>query len=1038
MYILYFINYSLIDIRYYNTFLLAEVSLSSDASMAAATVQSSSKNSASFLSYRNYCCFLCTRSGLNDLFDFDTSILQEIRESSSMSDEHLIPQRRNNESYHQLARSLHSPSTTQKMSYKLVISGGIIWFIQYMIYSMLFPFYAIKSINFNHNNIDLNLNVDINNTNIYRVGIIIALTPFISLIFIPIFQKFTLIYKIGLSRCVIIGLIFQGLLCILFGLIPTIINNTKPIKSTSKEYTFFISNIIIRIFSSILSVLIELSIISIITQITPRKVLSRQQCMPLFCMIGLMTGPFLSGYLYCISFKNNNSYQITFIIIGCLILISTIFVYYFTPSNINNIPKTTNISSYISAFFDMNVIYSSIITIYSLICITFLLPILPFFLNNVNCDRFNFKHSSGFQHIVGCYMAFGVSFIIMSYVAINLTYRNCGSLRTMLCGLIGISIGLIFISRTTYIFSTVDKQDTLHRITTGLIILGISSAFTITPYLLYLRNALFRKYQNQTTNVSLNIFRIITSFGIMIGPIIGCLTYSINHNIETPLFILAIISMFLSVFGFILFKCLRWEWMRYESDKGLNSTPLIYSNSIRAVNDNNKKSISPEPLYEIRYIPILQDDKQFCCLCNNIMCFCSFGAMYDKRQEHVQELQAALKNKHNKRKKGKNGRRDRKRRKKTRRSFDEDPTTNPHKESDDVAGKIVTIRKKSSKGFNKTSFGQAIGDHEYTGMYGNDGKTVTKDGVPAPTPEERRTSLILAHSWNTVLNTDSKTFLLPPAVPGTDSNNTPTTDGSNSPSQLSREKSRKLQREDIHTPRGDTIKAISNSQARNSQNASQSNNNNDDNNNNNNNDKNNNEENNDENENEIEMSLSTRDRRNTPDLAEEHKMINGSSGNNSLNDLLSGDDKARKSHSKIQTNFRYPLDDRLSDSEYRDNTAGPPNGSGGRISASPSPFVPSTPKFNASYYRIANQRQQIQKLNNNMDNNNNNNNNNNVQSHSLSKTLKMIEPSVQSSGTEAPSQTFLLLSDDDFASRRDDDDIYNEVPEIQEDSFPVQ
>eukprot|EP00486_Rosalina_sp_Unknown_P010168 CAMPEP_0201588558 /NCGR_PEP_ID=MMETSP0190_2-20130828/156490_1 /ASSEMBLY_ACC=CAM_ASM_000263 /TAXON_ID=37353 /ORGANISM="Rosalina sp." /LENGTH=98 /DNA_ID=CAMNT_0048040973 /DNA_START=365 /DNA_END=658 /DNA_ORIENTATION=+ len=90
---------------------------------------------------------------------------------------------------------------------------------------------------------------------------------------------------------------------------------------------------------------------------------------------------------------------------------------------------------------------------------------------------------------------------------------------------------------------------------------------------------------------------------------------------------------------------------------------------------------------------------------------------------------------------------------------------------------------------------------------------MTKDNVPAPTPEERRSSLILSHSWNTVLNNDAKLFTLPPPA-ASDSN--PTTESSRtSTSPLSREKSRKLSRKDIMTPRGITKRAVTHSTQRN-------------------------------------------------------------------------------------------------------------------------------------------------------------------------------------------------------------------------------
>ena len=106
----------------------------------------------------------------------------------------------------------------------------------------------------------------------------------------------------------------------------------------------------------------------------------------------------------------------------------------------------------------MNVIYSSLITIHSLICITYILSILSLHLNHINPSEFNIEDSSKMFHISAYFMAFGATFIVMSFLASNLTYRSCGSLRTMLSGLAGMSFGLIFVSRTQYVFPNINKR----------------------------------------------------------------------------------------------------------------------------------------------------------------------------------------------------------------------------------------------------------------------------------------------------------------------------------------------------------------------------------------------------------------------------------------------------------------------------------------------------------------------------------------------------------------------------------------------------
>eukprot|EP01084_Bolivina_argentea_P312521 541063_1 len=906
-----------------------------------------SKDSASFLSYRKYCCCLCTRSGINDLFDFETSIFQEIREQSEVS--HLSLPNRFNDQY--LTHSLHaaghiSLDYQEQMSYKLVIVSGIIWLMQFIVYSMLSSFYPIISIN--KHNIHTTYDVD---TNIFGVVIIIILQPLTSLLFTPIFQTFTFIYKIGLSRCIVIGLILQGILCILFGLIPDFIQDSHTLSNINPSLKYYIFGALIRFLSGIVSVIIELSLLSITTKVTPPKRLSGKQNMPLFCMIGLVIGPFLSGYLYEIGYK------FVFITIGIMVIICAFIAFRYIPSHINSICKV-KLSCYIYAYNDMNIIYSTITSVYSLICVTYLLNMLSLYLNDINSTRFNINNNIGKLHMATYYLAFGIPFIIFSFIANAVTYSYCGSLKTMLFGMFGISIGLLFVSRNDHFYQ---KDNRLVPIVNGLVIVSISSAFSIIPHLLYLRNALFRKYRKETTNISFNIYRCSIYLGIIIGPILCALTYRIhNYNIfESTLFILCIISFILPTIGFILFKCLRWEWIKFDYNKP--ATPLLLSGSGLAHfkhknnTNGNGNANNNQNAYEIKYVPIIQDDKAGCCCCTKRMCFFSFGALYDHRNEYYKQLRAQL----NKRKQqDKNNINDYKpSRRLSRKSFDETETngTNTKNSDRDEIGQMVGFRKRSSKLYDKTSFGGLTSEHEYTGMYGNDGKTVTKDEM---------SELLLAKSWNTLAKKP-----LFPDQPGLKTKTSIENKSESSSNELfPREKSRKLEVSDIDTPRGRTARIVAKMHQKNIK------------------------------DKDVELSL-----------------------NDSKNDDDQRIERRRSQKITIQTNvnsvYSFPQtiildgDDTLNKSQ------------------SPSPFIPTTPKFNAKYYQKVNQGQNQRQIIRGTSNNPNVNANDNIHSHSYSRPRLLSRPESVQSSTDAASQTFLLLSDDDFISRHDENDIYHEVPE---------
>merc|ERR1712228_608638 len=265
---------------------------------------------------------------------------------------------------------------------------------------------------------------------------------------------------------------------------------------------------------------------------------------------------------------------------------------------------------------------------------------------------------------------------------------------------------------------------------------GISSAFCLTPYLSYLRNALYSKYKSKTTRLAFDIYRLSVSFGILIGPIIGCLTYP---HIESTLFILSTIALFLSMFGFILLKCFKWKRIKWNAEK---SKPLLLA-------DSNKCDEEENEIWETRYYPILQDDKTFCCCCRQTMCFFSFGVIFDGKYNKYQQIKKKFKQRRND--------------KKSRLSMDE-TTENMH-----------TVTKKIQHK-SKLSFAEGSVEHEYTDFYGNDGKTVTKDKVS-----------ILAQSRNTVLKFNQNELI----------KDNETESQSSSSQKLEREKSTVLTQDDI-------------------------------------------------------------------------------------------------------------------------------------------------------------------------------------------------------------------------------------------------
>ena len=99
--------------------------------------------------------------------------------------------------------------------------------------------------------------------------------------------------------------------------------------------------------------------------------------------------------------------------------------------------------------------------------------------------------------------------------------------------------------------------------------------------MLYLSNVLHKKYKNETltSEIIINVYR----FCITLGTFIGCLTYLINNynNIELQLFILSIISILISSFGFLGLKCIGWKYTEKECESWiLNSKNIQLQNKI--------------------------------------------------------------------------------------------------------------------------------------------------------------------------------------------------------------------------------------------------------------------------------------------------------------------------------------------------------------------------------------------------------------------------------------------------------------------------
>ena len=132
-----------------------------------------------------------------------------------------------------------------------------------------------------------------------------------------------------------------------------------------------------------------------------------------------------------------------------------------------------------------------------------------------------------------------------------------------------------------------------------------------------------------------------------------------------------------------------------------------------------QRSLSGSSTFDqVRYRPILQDDKSCGCLCTKRTCFFSFGALYDDQKHRVQSISGPFTQR--------NGR------EKCRDSF----VDSGGHFNGDRAGSLRRIQKDPSpNGFEDRARMSFVGGHKYS-VISEDGKTA---------------SPLLAQSWNTIL-----------------------------------------------------------------------------------------------------------------------------------------------------------------------------------------------------------------------------------------------------------------------------------------------
>jgi len=584
--------------------------------------------------YKSYCCCICTKSN-GSLFPAHSSISQDTRSPSPIEDYH---------------RSRRSTIIEQQMSLKLTLCSVLIWFIQYLIYGSLCSICPMFD------------------SNIVELGITAAIFPLISVLLTPIVRRLSLINTIGVIRCITWGLALQSLFCVLFGVGPYMMDRSIS-DFMSTPHLFFIASTVTRGLIATLSVFIELSILSINHQLKPRPLLRRPQLLPLFGGIGLVSSPCVTGYLYLFGYNIDSTatdtnradfgYLMAFCGIGTLIMFSTVIIRYLMGSIHLKRPSPQPISPCIPILRNFNVVYSSFIGITAMIILTFVLVSLPFYLKDVDGQYLDVRggkdESDEMTRITTYFLILGAPFIVCSFVASHLVHKLCGSLTTMLYGLFGMSIGLLILS-TEHPFHYV-VADALKMppepVFVGLPLIGASAAFTITPYLLYLSKALSLSFRDQSTGIAFNVHRFTMNVAKCIGPVLGTCIYSFAGSVAVSetLLMMSLCSLTLSIMGVLMLKCLRWKRVTFDSKRA----PLLHHNG--HCDEHNEHSVtiskidlmqrsmsgSPPSTYDqIRYRPILQDDKSCGCLCSKTSCFFSFGALCDDRKHRAHSISGSF------------------------------------------------------------------------------------------------------------------------------------------------------------------------------------------------------------------------------------------------------------------------------------------------------------------------------------------------------------------------------------------------------------
>ena len=138
----------------------------------------------------------------------------------------------------------------------LLICGVIVWFVEFYLYSMHFPYLSDIAVN----------KYGIRNN--YEILFVFIIYQISILLFVPLMQRSRFIVD-NLKNCTILGLLMNGACCILFGCLPLLLTNVCEFEEGSKSFEYYFVSIamFLRFASGFASVLSEISVTHIIIQV---------------------------------------------------------------------------------------------------------------------------------------------------------------------------------------------------------------------------------------------------------------------------------------------------------------------------------------------------------------------------------------------------------------------------------------------------------------------------------------------------------------------------------------------------------------------------------------------------------------------------------------------------------------------------------------------------------------------------------------------------------------------------------------------------